>query len=111
MGAASQGKGLRYGRWHLVRVAAQPSPWTPPARVPGSCRRKEHSKAICVLVTMANIGKQTKFNQTVLALDTKAHHSGEARCLHLRVSVGTCVCTCGHVCASVHSLHNAHNWL
>lgn len=55
MGAASQGKGLRHGRWHLV---SQSAPWTPPARAPGSCRRKERSKPICVLVTMANMGNR-----------------------------------------------------
>lgn len=107
----ARARGPWCGRGHVVGVAAQcpPTPCDPdpPARVPGSCEKKEHSKHGRVAVAMANTGKEEQFNPVVPAPDMKPHHSGDAGCLQLRVRVGTC----GHVWASVCTSHNAHNCL
>ena len=101
----------RLGPGSLLSLSLAAPPPTPPGWEPGSCGRKERSKAIRVLVTMANAGEKKKCTQTVLVLDTQAHGSGEAGRLHPHVRAGTCgrVCacvgTCGRVCAPVHAWH------
>lgn len=69
-------------------------PAAPPGWKPGSCRRRERSKAVRVLVTMANTGAKEKSTQTVLVPDMHAHRSGEARRPHR-------VCVWARVCARV----------